>query len=180
VWCSKQSESIIPKILASYSRDRSFRLVIFSQGYHKTAAMAGRAPHNAETAESRDGPQVFPDTTPDWNNLKVIHRNTLPPRAHFHVYDTEEEALTRDVTRSKAQLLSGPSSKWLFQLSPSPSSGATDFHAYDFDVLAGSEDWSRIEVPGMWQCQGFGRGPQYTVWQDFELKGNLAVGCTTS
>ncbi|KAK3945489.1 glycoside hydrolase [Diplogelasinospora grovesii] len=102
---------------------------------------------------------VFPTSTPDWNNLKVIHRNTLPPRAHFHLYETEKDALTRDVARSKAQLLSG---RWLFRLSKFPLEGPTDFWNQDFDALSKSSEWNHIQVPGMWQCQGFGKGPQYT------------------
>lgn len=101
----------------------------------------------------------IPASTPDWNNLKVIHRNTLPPRSHFFLYDSVDDALSRDVSRSKAQLLSG---KWRFNLSPSPLQGPVDFHQKDFDALEEDPEWSWIQVPGMWQCQGYGKGPQYT------------------
>ncbi|KAK1759609.1 glycoside hydrolase [Echria macrotheca] len=101
---------------------------------------------------------VVPAATPDWNNLKVIHRNTLPPRSHFFLYDNAKDALSRDVSRSKSQLLSG---KWRFQLSPSPLSARRQDYL-DYDVLQKSTEWHWIAVPGMWQCQGFGKGPQYT------------------
>ncbi|RYP90486.1 hypothetical protein DL770_003397 [Monosporascus sp. CRB-9-2] len=96
-----------------------------------------------------------PDHTPDWDNLRVIHRNTLPPRSHFHVYDSEEDALSADVRRSRAVLLSGI---WGFHISTSPFKGPRDFYNVDFDHA----EWDLIDVPGMWQRQGFGRGPQYT------------------
>ncbi|KAI0469106.1 glycoside hydrolase family 2 protein [Xylaria cf. heliscus] len=100
--------------------------------------------------------EVKPDHLPDWSNLKVLHRNTLPPRSHFHLYDSEEDALSGDViNKSRAALLSGT---WGFHLSPSPFKGPRDFFKPGFD----HGDWKLIEVPGMWQCQGFGKGPQYT------------------
>ncbi|KAK5626076.1 hypothetical protein RRF57_001791 [Xylaria bambusicola] len=100
--------------------------------------------------------EVKPSRLPDWSNLKVIHKNTLPPRSHFHLYNTEEDALLGDVSnKSRAALLSGT---WGFHLSPSPFKGPRDFHKPGFDY----DGWSLIKVPGMWQCQGFGKGPQYT------------------
>ncbi|KAI1260121.1 glycoside hydrolase family 2 protein [Xylariaceae sp. FL1019] len=99
--------------------------------------------------------EVQPKHLPDWSNLQVIHRNTLPPRSHFHLYDSEALAWSGDVTKSRAVLLSGI---WGFHLSPSPFQGPTDFHKPDSDHCK----WKLIDVPGMWQRQGFGKGPQYT------------------
>ncbi|KAI1819472.1 glycoside hydrolase family 2 protein [Xylaria intraflava] len=144
--------------------------------------------------------KVQPAHLPDWSNLKVIHRNTLPPRSHFHLYDTEEDAISGHVNakdraallsriwafrstssskepaqrhtflsnivadilpnldakkKSRALLLSGT---WNFDLSTSPFKGPRDFYKSDFD----HNGWKPIQVPGMWQCQGFGKGPQYT------------------
>ncbi|KAI1178335.1 glycoside hydrolase family 2 protein [Nemania sp. FL0916] len=100
--------------------------------------------------------EVRPNILPDWSNLKVIHRNTLPPRSHFYLYDNEDDALSGDVNnKSRATLLSGT---WGFDLSTSPFKGPRDFYKLKFD----HSDWKLIEVPGMWQCQGFGKGPQYT------------------
>ncbi|TQN69330.1 Beta-galactosidase [Colletotrichum shisoi] len=65
---------------------------------------------------------VFPASLPDWTNLNVLHRNTLPPRAHFYSYASEEAALS---------------------FNPNVTS------------------WDDIEVPGMWQRQGYGI-PHYT------------------
>lgn len=96
----------------------------------------------------------------DFNTLSVIHRNTLPPRSHFFLYRSESDALeaarTHDVGKSKSQLLSGT---WKFLHTDGPFQGPMlDFFKEDFDTSA----WHDIQVPGMWQLQGFGKGPQYT------------------
>ncbi|KAJ4293835.1 hypothetical protein N0V88_005349 [Collariella sp. IMI 366227] len=110
----------------------------------------------------RTPPTRSPSETPDWNNLKVIHRNTLPPRAHFFLYDDPDAALRRDVSSSKSKLLSGT---WRFHLSKSPFEGPVDFHQHTIEELQDGEERvfdGQIQVPGMWQLQGYGKGPQYT------------------
>lgn len=97
---------------------------------------------------------TFPKGLPDWSNLEVIHKNTLPPRASFHLYDNEANALTRDTTKSRSLSLSGT---WKFSLAKSPFDAPPDFFENNFD----SQKWGKIEVPGMWQLQGYGKGPQY-------------------
>jgi len=105
---------------------------------------------------------VFPPSVPDWNNLKVLHRNTLPPRSHFFVYKDIEDARKGELALAKSQLLSG---QWLFSLSKSPYDGTVDFYKYTPQELADMPGWgtqhNRIMVPGFWQLQGYGRGPQY-------------------
>ncbi|KAM5341965.1 hypothetical protein ACJ41O_014996 [Fusarium nematophilum] len=93
----------------------------------------------------------FPGAKPDWSNLDLLHRNTLPPRAHFFSYKTEDDALTLDRQKSEYRSLNGT---WKFRHDTSP------FEAPDW----GSEDamtWNNIDVPGMWQLQGYGR-PLYS------------------
>ncbi|KAF2015829.1 glycoside hydrolase family 2 protein [Aaosphaeria arxii CBS 175.79] len=96
-----------------------------------------------------------PAGTPDWNNLKVLHKNTLPPRTYFHLYNAEEDALSYDSNKSRTHSLSGT---WKFQHSYSPFEAPEGFESPSFD----SSSWSDIAVPGMWQLQGFGKGPAYT------------------
>lgn len=96
---------------------------------------------------------TFPKELPDWSNLEVLHRNTLPPRANFVLFDSEEDALTRDVSKAKSHSLSGT---WKFSLAKSPFDAPTDLFDDKFDC----EKWGDIEVPGMWQLQGYGKGPQ--------------------
>jgi len=100
---------------------------------------------------------TFPKGLPDWSNLEVIHKNTLHPRATFHLFDNEADALTRDTTKSKSLSLSGT---WKFSLAKSPFDAPTDFFEKKFDA----EKWGKIEVPGMWQLQGYGKGPQYVTF----------------
>lgn len=118
----------------------------------------GSPPAALETPASTqsDAVIVFPPKTPDWNNLKVIHRNTLEPRSYFFLYGSEKDALSRDTSRSKSQLLSGK--KWKFSLSKSPYQGDMEFYRESFDA----SQWADVHVPGMWNLQGFGKGPQYT------------------
>ena len=98
---------------------------------------------------------THPSDKPDWNNLKILHKNTLPPRAYFHNYGSERDALSYDAANSKTHSLSGT---WKFHLSPSPFEAPEGFEASSFDTSS----WNDIAVPGMWQLQGFGKGPQYT------------------
>ncbi|KAH7130831.1 glycosyl hydrolases family 2, TIM barrel domain-containing protein [Dendryphion nanum] len=96
-----------------------------------------------------------PVSLPDWDNLDVIHRNVLPPRSDFYLYANETDALTRDTSKAKCQLLSGT---WQFSVSTSPFTGHIDFWRYNFDTT----QWDDITVPGHWQCQNLGGPPHYT------------------
>ncbi|KAK4151934.1 glycoside hydrolase [Chaetomidium leptoderma] len=129
-------------------------------GQATSADAPGVPPTGQERAQARQT-HVFPPSTPDWNDLDVIHRNTLPPRAQFFLYENREHARSRRVSRSKSQLLSG---EWLFHHSASPLAGPTDFHQHNPDDLALKQEWrgQTVRVPGMWQLQGYGKGPQYT------------------
>lgn len=116
----------------------------------------------------------FPAVQPDWANLQILHRNTLPPRSRFFVYNSEGDAVSRDDRKARALCLSG---KWKFSLSDNPFTGPADFHEPTFD----SSQWADIEVPGMWQMQGFGKGPHYTnVQYPFSVVCELsrAIGTT--
>jgi len=96
---------------------------------------------------------TFPKGLPDWSNLDVIHKNTLPPRSSFFLYDNINDAKSRDPAKSQTLSLSG---KWKFSLAKSPFDAPTDFYESKFDA----SKWGDIKVPGMWQLQGYGRGPQ--------------------
>ena len=101
------------------------------------------------------GVHIHPQSRPDWNNIDIIHHNTLAPRSDFFVYDSEADALSRDIEKARVQCLSG---KWKFDLAESPFEGPEDFYYRHHDA----SKWADITVPGMWQLQGFGKGPQYT------------------
>jgi beta-galactosidase len=106
---------------------------------------------------------TFPKSLPDWSNLEVIHKNTLPPRASFHLYNNETDALARDATKYKSLSLSGT---WKFSLAKSPFDAPADFFKKKYDA----RKWGEIEVPGMWQLQGYGKGPQYVF--EFKIEAN--------
>ncbi|WYZ35560.1 hypothetical protein EsH8_X_000207 [Colletotrichum jinshuiense] len=94
---------------------------------------------------------VFPTFVPDWTNLNVLHRNTLAPRAHFYSYASEEKALSFNREQSEFLSLNGT---WKFHYDQSP------FEAPLWET-ANVTSWNDIEVPGMWQRQGYGI-PHYT------------------
>lgn len=95
---------------------------------------------------------TFPGFIPDWSNLAVLHTNTLPARAHFYSYATEEAALSFDREQSEFQSLNGT---WKFHYDQSP------FEAPPWET-ADVTSWDDIVVPGMWQLQGDYGNPHYT------------------
>ncbi|KAI1344510.1 intracellular beta-galactosidase BgaD [Xylariaceae sp. FL0016] len=99
--------------------------------------------------------RTYPASQPDWNNLDVLHRNTLPPRVNFYVYNSSKDALTYDVVKSKTHCLSGT---WKFHLAKNPFEAPEGFEAEAFDAAK----WDDTIVPSMWQLNGYGKGPHYT------------------
>ncbi|KAI5921933.1 intracellular beta-galactosidase BgaD [Camillea tinctor] len=95
---------------------------------------------------------------PDWNNLAVLHRNTLPPRANFYVYDSAADALAHDTSKSRIHALSG--SSWKFHHAVNPFEAPMGFEDPTFSTTG--PVWHDLPVPSMWQLHGYGRGPQYT------------------
>ncbi len=83
-----------------------------------------------------------------YENISLIHENTLPPRAHYIPYDTLQKALAGDRTQSKFYtLLNG---EWDFK-----------YFARDIDCPAKISEWAKIEVPSCWQTTGYEK-PYYT------------------
>lgn len=94
----------------------------------------------------------FPESQPDWSNLQVLHRNTLPTRFHFFHYGSEDSA--RSCNRDASEYYRSLNGTWQFRYDESP------LKAPKWD----SQDpmsWDTINVPGMWQLQGYGR-PMYS------------------
>ncbi|KAF2840099.1 glycoside hydrolase family 2 protein [Patellaria atrata CBS 101060] len=96
-----------------------------------------------------------PKVQPDWSNHKVLHRNTLPPRAHLFNYASAVDALSYDATKAKSLTLSG---SWKFLLAKNPFEAPDGFGDPSFDVSS----WDDIQVPSIWQLKGYGKGPHYT------------------
>ena len=91
---------------------------------------------------------------PDWSNINVLHRGTLPPRASFFPFKSAKNALSYNAEQSEALCLSGI---WKFDHSSSPYKAPAGFQDSTYD----STEWNDIPVPGMWQMHGFGK-PHYT------------------
>lgn len=91
---------------------------------------------------------------PEWNNNPEIFAvNRKPAHAQLLVYDTVEQALTRDACRHRVSL----SGRWKFAFATRPADRVRTFYRADYDV----SQWAEIEVPGHWQLQGYDY-PQYT------------------
>lgn len=125
----------------------------FRSAFSSVVSSRTKQTQEATSLEAKMG--THPEQRPDWADLSVLHRNTLPPRSHFVLYSREEDALARDESKAKAHCLSGD---WRFHLANSPFEGPAGFENPAFD----SSKWKHIKVPGMWQMQGFGKGPHYT------------------
>ena len=98
---------------------------------------------------------VAEETTPDWENPKMISQNKLDSRATFFRFDSAEEALKGSRDDSPyVQLLNGT---WKFNYVKQVADRPEDFYKTDFDV----SDWSDIKVPANWEIEGFGQ-PIYT------------------
>ncbi|UOE53722.1 beta-galactosidase subunit alpha [Bacillus sp. CMF12] len=94
-------------------------------------------------------------TREDINNQLILHKHRLKPRTHFVSYRDEREALkmNREMA-SSFYLLNG---KWKFVYAEHPILAPKDFFREDFD----SSSMDQIQVPGLWQLQGYGK-PHYT------------------
>ena len=88
-------------------------------------------------------------TINDWENPKLTNRNRLAPHAYFLGYENEGLAATRsrELSRGFVQL-SGP---WRFRLFAGPKA------VTDRDLGAYAEDWDTVEVPHLWQIDGYGK-----------------------
>lgn len=83
----------------------------------------------------------------DWENPHVFGINKLPYHATLQLPSCENEC-------KEIISLDG---KWAFHWSKDPDSRPAEFYKNDYDVTS----WDRIDVPGNWQMQGYGK-PVYT------------------
>ncbi|MBN2714098.1 MAG: DUF4981 domain-containing protein [Planctomycetes bacterium] len=91
----------------------------------------------------------------DWENPKLTNRNRLPAHAQLMPFADQQSALAGDRLASPwFKLLNG---KWDFKLYDRPEVVPAEFSNPSFEGC----DWSDIQVPGNWQCQGYGY-PHYT------------------
>ncbi|MCS7459772.1 DUF4981 domain-containing protein [Paenibacillus doosanensis] len=92
---------------------------------------------------------------PDWQNLDVLSRNAEPPSVGLIPYADLESAMANEPAASPYFLsLNG---SWDFHYADSPDEAPDHFFEPSFQP----EGWARIDVPGNWQMQGYGR-PLYS------------------
>ena len=83
-----------------------------------------------------------------YENLKFIHDNTIPPRAHYIPYESLEKALAGNKEQSGFyRLLNG---EWDFK-----------YFAREIDCPAVISEWNKVKVPSCWQSTGYEK-PYYT------------------
>ena len=105
------------------------------------------------------------DVTPtftEWQDLQVNAVNRFPLHTQFFAYENRDLALKGAKTESSNFLsLDG---KWKFKFVENADQRPTDFYKTDLDDSA----WGEINVPGMWELQGYG-DPAYInvgyVWR---------------
>ncbi|MCT4646229.1 MAG: DUF4981 domain-containing protein [Carboxylicivirga sp.] len=94
-------------------------------------------------------------TSPDWNNLEVLQRNRLEPRATFFPF--ENEPLAKAGQKEQSVNFLSLNGDWKFHWADNPSERPADFYKNGFDV----KGWDDIKVPSNWQMEGYGY-PIYT------------------
>ncbi|WP_063892645.1 glycoside hydrolase family 2 TIM barrel-domain containing protein [Paenibacillus sp. Leaf72] len=92
---------------------------------------------------------------PDYCNLNVLERGSLPPRSELIPFDNPAAALRGDREESPYyKLLSG---NWRFRYFESPLHGPEGSHLDACDDTG----WDKIPVPSNWQMHGYGQ-PHYS------------------
>lgn len=85
----------------------------------------------------------------DWENPALTHKNRLDARAYFLGYENEELAmsLSRELARGFRSLCGA----WNFKLFEGPAAVPQAVYS------SYQEAWAKVEVPHLWQIDGFGK-----------------------
>ena len=98
----------------------------------------------------------------EWEDVALLHRNRLRPRAHFLSYPDAASALTGEPRYALGfRSLNG---RWRFRFLEAPEYAPEGFQE---DGDGPAEDWDSITVPGNWQLQGYGRMHYTDLWYPF-------------
>ncbi|MDY0393603.1 hypothetical protein RWE15_03065 [Virgibacillus halophilus] len=98
-----------------------------------------------------------------WENNQIDGIGRLEPRAHFDSYPTRSAAIERDVSASHFHLsLNG---MWSFLFLDAPEYSPDGFYETAFDCSS----WDKVEVPGNWQLQGYGKMHYSDLWYNFPI-----------
>jgi beta-galactosidase len=88
----------------------------------------------------------------EWQDQNAFNIGQLPIHTCVVPYSTDNEAAIRDHGYSKSPYYLNLNGSWHFKWSQSPADRPTEFYTPEYDVSS----WDRINVPGNWQCQGYG------------------------
>ena len=84
-----------------------------------------------------------------YEDLSVLHENTMPPRAYYMPASKRMDDLTEHREKSdRLQLLNG---NWKFRYFESIYDVKESFYETDYDV----SDFDEMRVPGIWQMEGY-------------------------
>lgn len=83
-----------------------------------------------------------------YEDLNLLHENTLKPRAHYIPYDTAEKALAG--VKSDSEFYTLLNGDWDFK-----------YFSRDIDCPDKIDNWEKIPVPSCWQMRGYEK-PYYT------------------
>ena len=87
-------------------------------------------------------------TMTKYENLDLIHENTMKPRAYYVPYDTLEKAIKGD--KEKSEYYTVLNGEWDFR-----------YFARDIDCPEVIDNWDKVNVPSCWQMTGYEK-PYYT------------------
>ncbi len=94
----------------------------------------------------------------DWENLDILSRNRMKPRATHFSWHSVEQALAGD--RERSPWFFSLNGEWDFCWASEPSKAPQGFESPEF-VLNNKDEWTAIPVPSCQECHGFGT-PMYT------------------
>lgn len=83
-----------------------------------------------------------------YENINLIHENTMPPRSHYIPYDSLKKALDGDKSKSDFYILLN--GDWDFA-----------YFSRDIDCPEKITQWDSVKVPSCWQMTGYEK-PYYT------------------
>ncbi|WP_320779737.1 glycoside hydrolase family 2 TIM barrel-domain containing protein [Streptomyces sp. CRN 30] len=141
---------VSPAYPAAAPRPPVSRRRLLEGGVALLGALSLSASPLAAYAAGRPGTTAADGTAPpEWNDgFAVFQVGTEPPHATLMPYETVQQALTGDRTRSPYRLsLDG---KWRFAHTDRPADRDEDFHRTDLD----DSGWDTIPVPSAWQLHG--------------------------
>ncbi len=95
---------------------------------------------------------------PDWENLEVLHRNRLAPRATHFSWESLEDALQG--SRENSPWVHALNGNWDFLWVPSPDMAPEGFELPSY-TSSDELGWKPLAVPSCQECYGYGT-PMYT------------------